>query len=334
MKDVLTLEVFLSLIKVFERRSFNVPSNGGHFIEGVPHWNLRRLVDVPLEALTPWLRVVGYASVIEADLFDGPKWIEVEYSEGVSKLGYKPFGTSQWQYVERSELAIFKLKRDELLGAIANLLDIGERDRQGIESPLIPDVLWRLGKARLNDDVQTLVYVARNIDLHSREIAWLLEHEKEPILILSADERVPVYSQWPESVSVRRLSDVVEPILIESNNKPHLDEVEIGEPEAEEELTPPLIEHDGNDIILQIPEKDPWRIRGKRQAQVVLYMHEQALKGRWVLPAKDLLMCGAKEMHRVSKQVSTLFSGSDVWKNYITSPTYGHYSFNMGAFAA
>ena len=72
----------------------------------------------------------------------------------------------------------------------------------------------------------------------------------------------------------------------------------------------------------------PWMIRGPKQAAAIKYMVEQTNKGRGELSAAEILNAayGAQSIGR-SRRMQNLFSGNEVWRDYITSHRKGFWKF-------
>ena len=79
-------------------------------------------------------------------------------------------------------------------------------------------------------------------------------------------------------------------------------------------------------------KRDPWHIKGPRQAVAVNYMYQQARKGRWILDASEILAAAYPERkteeNRSGLKMQDLFKGTK-WRLYISNPEKGKYGFNL-----
>ncbi len=90
------------------------------------------------------------------------------------------------------------------------------------------------------------------------------------------------------------------------------------------------VHYDAARRILKIKGKPDWYIGGERRPLAIRYMYEQAKKGRWELPAKEILAATKIPGQRGgATRMQSLFSNSLEWEDYIVSPKRGYYCFNI-----
>lgn len=65
--------------------------------------------------------------------------------------------------------------------------------------------------------------------------------------------------------------------------------------------------------------------------QAVAYMYEQAQHGRWELEASEILAAAYPERRteesRKGLKMQNLFSGNEMWREFIVNPEKGKYAF-------
>ena len=84
--------------------------------------------------------------------------------------------------------------------------------------------------------------------------------------------------------------------------------------------------------VLRIRTKtETWVIKGEKQHKAVSYMYEQAQLGRWELDASEILAAAYPERRteesRKGLKMQNLFSGNEMWREFIVNPEKGKYAF-------
>jgi hypothetical protein len=95
------------------------------------------------------------------------------------------------------------------------------------------------------------------------------------------------------------------------------------------------VHYDEEKKVLTIRIKTtPWHIKGARQANAVKYMYRQAVKGRWLLAASEILAAAYPERKtdesRRNLKMQSLFRGNAEWREYMSNPEKGTYGFSLG----
>ncbi len=321
----------LDLINLFEESAQPIIGNDGQRLCGIPARELnRRYPDFSKPPLDGWVTSTGYAGVIEADFADEPVQVEVEEDDDPDWVRFRDPNTLRWRRVPVADTEVRQVAEQPFLHAIADLLDIPQAQRGGITSPVIPGVLWVLGAARLGDGLHRQTWLVRKLDRYLPEVVTQLESRSSSGLLLSTGQGHSEFIRLPEGIVLCSLRDAVVPHLEETRlDVDWLYRRMLGVPETTADSDFP-IEYDPYRKVLVIRGKQPWVIKGPKHAKAVEHMYEQARKGRWELPAKEILTAARDQgQEGGSERMSSLFGANIEWEDYIIRVRRGFYAFNL-----
>jgi len=146
----LSTKSLLDLIELFERSHQPLVDVEGQVLRGVPGWDLPRMTALSPEALEGWADCVGYAGSFPAACGDERIPVDIEEDEDPSRYRYRCPESFRLRFVDAVDVAVYAVRPAILLGTVADLLDIPQAMRKGIESPAIDGVLWH--RVSRNDD--------------------------------------------------------------------------------------------------------------------------------------------------------------------------------------
>ena len=280
---LLSTQSLLDLSKLFELSRQSTCDSDGQRIQGVPGWDFARITSMPPAQLAAWIECVGYAGHYPAPHGDERIAVELHEDADPARYSYRCPETFRLKYVAATEAAIYAVQASPFLGVIAALLDIPQARCKGIEAPLLDGVLWHLGKARIGA-AHTNIWFVRELVQSVDEVFRHFHQTNLPDqgLILSSSMALPDFVRPPRNYRFACLSDV----MIDYVQNPCLDRdllQRILASPADGTLSPVLPVHfDEYSSTLTIRTKiKPWVIKGERQTAAVLYMYQQAGKGRW-----------------------------------------------------
>jgi hypothetical protein len=329
----LSTQSLLELLDLFEQSDQSISDADGQRLCGFPGWDLARLQSLRHPDRLDWLVCNGYAGRYPASRGDEHVPVELEEDDVPGRYAYRCPETFRKKFVSASEVAVYSVSTTKILGQIATLLETPLAHRRGIESPAIDSVLWNLGKTRIGSshvDVWFVRGFARSADAVFRYFhsATLVEQG----LILSSGQPLPEFVRPPRNYRFATMRQV----LVDYVPKPCIDMTllhRILTTPADGTLPSVLaVFFDEINKVLTIrTKKDPWHIKGARQAAAVNYMYQQACKNRWLLDAGEILAAAYPKEQQVGKSrtMQSLFSGNKEWKDYIANPEKGTYSFCM-----
>lgn len=320
----------LKLIEAFDgSTSCSLKDISGHPIEGIAHWDLRHYFGKDtIRQWKPWLRQVGFAGVYPSYFDDMPKLVNVTKDEG--NYGYCCLQTFDWLTVPAEKLSVWEVDVNKFLQAIANLFAIPDHTRR-YQRPELPDTLWKVGAIPTSDGAYTGVYLARGLSRHLKRIVEHFNDTGKTGVLLTTSRFVPELIRWPNGLIVKRIEDILDENMEDTvvdqcwldamNAKGTADS-------ASDKCFPVYFDERRN--ILSIDGKPDWKISGVKHRAVVHYMYRQFKLGRCELKAKELLD-STQSPGQVggSKQISSIFSACDKWREYIGSPRRGYYAFNL-----
>jgi hypothetical protein len=329
----LSTKSLLELLDLFERSRQPLVDVEGKLLRGVPGWDLPRMTALSPEALEGWVDCVGYAGSFPAACGDERIPVDIEEDEDSSRYRYRCPETFRLKYVAATDAAVYAVRPAILLGAIADLLDIPQALRKGIESPAIDDVLWHLGKARIGP-AHTSVWFVRGLAQSVEDVFRHFHSLTLPDqgLILTSGQPLPEFVRPPGNYRFA----AVRQVLVDYVTTPTMDMDllhRILTTPADGRLRPLLPVHfDEYTRTLTIRSKSdkPWVIKGARQAAAVRFMYEQAMNDRWLLPAWEILGAAYPDKKAArSQRMQNLFSGNTEWEDYIANPEKGRYGFRL-----
>jgi hypothetical protein len=189
------------------------------------------------------------------------------------------------------------VKPSKFLHKIADLMNIAQPLRRGIENPAIQGMLWQLDDARIGPAL-TPVWLSRGL---IGNLESVLNHFMSPALpgrgmILTSGHALPSVIRIPQNYRIASLRDVI----VNYSAKPCLDMTLIERilcaPATGALPSVPAVHYDEQKRVLTIPTRpDAWTIKGKRQAAAVLYIYQQAQNSRWEVDASEILAAAYPE---------------------------------------
>lgn len=326
----LSTQLLLDLIGLFERSDQSFAGADGQRLRGVPGWDVLGQTSLSQSDLSAWTECVGCAGHFPAPCGDERVPVELQEDDNPSRYSYRCPETFLLKYVSAADVAIHSVKSAKLLHVVADLLEIPQALRSGIEATPAVDGLWNLGKARIGA-AHTDVWFARDL---SKSIIEIFRHFSSPALpdqglILSSGMALPDFVRPPRNYRFASLRDVIVGYV----PRPCIDRGllhRILATPADGTLRPVLPVHFDeytNKLTIRTKTK-PWVIKGDRQAAAVRYMFAQALNDRWVLSAAEILDAAYLDKKTArSQRMQNLFSGNHDWQDYIHNPERGMYGF-------
>lgn len=183
------------------------------------------------------------------------------------------------------------------------------------------------------------LYLARGIERGYQPIYDVLSENCAYGLVLHSGRADPDLFKWPTGVQVQQLWDVLIGESLDFKWRPPLQQDVNAEPVPEGtsvivlERQNQKCTYDIENQILTIVGKPDWHINGKRAGAVVHYLVEQAYRGRWEIPAKELLDKTKTDFGGAGR-VPSIFRGNDQWETYISRPKHGYYGLNLELISA
>ena len=336
-QQALSTQKLLELLDLFERSDQSVTDARGHALRGVPGWDLFGRVSIEPEELSSWTERTGYAGMYPALRDDERVAVELhDDDDDPLRSWYRCPQTFRKKYVTARDAGVYVVSADKILNVVADLLGIAGALRGGIKSPAIHGTLWRLGDARLGPVLTPIWFVrglAQSVDAAFAHFASTTLAEQG--LILTSGTLLPHYVRPPRNYRFGSMRQaLVDYTLVPCMDMPLLYRILSS---AADGVMPEVraVQFDETNNVLTIRIKTtPWHIKGVRQAKAVKYMYQQALKGRWILDASEIL-AGAyperkTEESRRNLKMQSLFSGNTEWREYISNPEKGQYGFSLG----
>jgi hypothetical protein len=329
----LSTQSLLELTELFERSRQALADIEGQRICGVPGWNVARMTSLSPDGLKEWADCVGYAGSFPAPCGDERVSVDLEEDDNPSRYRYRCPETFRLKHVAAAEAAVYAVRPAAFLGVVAELLTIPQVLRKGIDAPAIDGILWNLGKARIGQ-AHTDVWFVRGLALSVEDV---FRHFHAPTLpdqglILTSGQPLPEFVRPPKNYRFAALRDV----LVDYVTTPALDMDllhRILAAPADGTLRPILPVHFDeytNTLTIRSKSNKPWVIKGERQAAAVRYMYEQAMNGRFLLTAGEILAAAYPDKPTArSQRMQNLFSGNTEWEDYISNPEKGKYGFRL-----
>lgn len=328
----LSTRSLLELIDLFEQSNQSIADGAGQRLHGVPGWDLSRRTHLSVRDLAAWTECVGYVGCYPAPCGDDRIPVDLAEDDDPVRFRYRCPETFRLKYVDAREAAVYAVRPGTFLGVVADLLDIPQAHRKGIESPLFDGTLWHLGKARIGP-THTDVWLVRGL---AQSVEPVFRHLHSPHLpdqglVLTAGQPLPEFVRPPRHYRFAAMRGV----LVDYVTTPTLDRDllhrTLAAP-ADGTLRPVLPVHfdEYNGVLTIRTKAKPWVIRGARQAAAVGYLYAQARNDRWWLPAAEILGAAYPDKRTArSQRMQNLFSGNAEWEGYIANPEKGKYGFRL-----
>ena len=325
----------LELLDLFEQSNQAISDAEGQRLHGVPGWEVFARTSLTPKAISAWTECTGYAGMYPAHCGDERIAVELEPDDESDRYRYRCPETFRNKYVTASEAAVYAVSASKILNHIATLLDIPQALRRKLDTPAMEGVLWQLGDARIGP-ARTAVWFARGL---SQSVDAVFRHFQsttlpEQGLILSSGLPLPEFVRPPRNYRFATMRQV----LVDYVAAPSIDMTMIHRiltSPADGTLPPVLAVYfdEGSNVLTIRTKKDPWHIKGQRQAAAVRYMYEQAQQGRWEVDASEILAAAYPERRteesRRGLKVQDLFKHNENRREFIANPTKGKYAFNL-----
>ncbi len=221
----------------------------------------------------------------------------------------------------------------KILNQIADLLDIAQVLRRGIDAAAIDGVLWSLGKTRIGSALVDAWFV-RGLAQQVEDVFAHFQSATLPDqgLILTSGLALPRVVVPPRQYRIVPIRDVVAEHAATASLDVVLLHRLMTAPAGERlpKSLPVRFDPYSNTLVITTKSIKPWVIQGKKQIAVVKYLAEQFEKGRNLVSAGDILVAahGSKDAAR-GKRVSSIFSGNLDWEDYIAGDGHGQFGFKL-----
>jgi hypothetical protein len=329
----LSTRSLLDLVDLFEQSSQSTVDADGQRLYGVPGWALSGISTLSDKQIEAWTDCIGYSAFFPAPCGEDRMAVEIKEDDDPDRYSYRCPETFRKKYISAETVAVRSVRIPQFLNSIAELLDIPQALRRGIDTAAVENVLWNIGKMRVAN-LQVDVWLARNL---STSIAGVFQHLQNSVLpdkgvILSSGGKLPAIIHPPRQYRVIPIKDVLLPHVAH----PHIDtdlihRILVAAPGAKLEASLPVrFDHYSNTLVIATKSSKPWLIKGAKQIEAVRYLFEQFKNGRRWVPAGEILAAvyGTKESGR-SRRMQNLFSGNMFWEDYIVNNDDGEYGFNL-----
>ena len=329
----LSTRSLLDLVDLFEQSSQSTVDAEGQRLYGVPGWALSghsALSDMQLDA---WTDCVGYSAFFPAPCGEDRAAVEIEEDDDPDRYSYRCPETFRKKYISSATVAVRSVRTPQFLNCVAELLEIPQALRRGIDTAAVENVLWNIGKMRVAG-LQVDVWVARNLSSSMESVFQHLQNSALPEqgVILSTGGSLPAIIHPPRQYRVIPIRVV----RIQHVSSPHIDidlihRILVAAPGEKREASLPVrFDPYSNTLVIATKSSKPWPIKGPKQVDAVSYLFEQFKNGRRWVPAGEILAAvyGTKVEGR-SHRMQNLFSGNAFWQDYIANNDEGEYGFNL-----
>jgi len=326
----LSTQSLLELIQLFEQSVQQIANEDGQILQGIPGWKLRRFNALGSQQISDWCDCIGYAGYYPApcgnDLYD----VDIFPDDESDNHLYRCPETFRLRSIVPEEISIYRLREELFLNGIADLLDIPKVYRTGIEHPDIQGTLWRIGKVRVGHTL-TDIWLTRGLVFSIEAVFQRLQQNDLPDLgiILTTGNALPAIITVPRHyrvIPMKKIVDTTQPAArldIELLNRL----VSGIDSPPDKSMAPVHFDEYTNTLTVRT-NPTPWVISGPKQAAAIKYMVEQANKGKWELPAAEILgsVYGTQNLGR-SRRMQDLFKSNSQWRDYITNHEKGIWGF-------
>ena len=326
----LSTHSLLDLIRLFEQSVQRVVGEDGQILTGIPGWKLRQYEALDSEHISKWCDCIGYAGYYPTPYGNDHCDVDVFPDDESNRYLYRCPETFRLRKIEPEEIAIYHPREEQFLNAMADLLDIPLALRSGISKADIQGILWRIGKVRVGHTL-TDVWVARGLALSVDAVFQRLQQTdlSDLGIILTAGNSLPAIITVPRHYRIIPIKEVIDSTQNTARiDMEKLNQLVTGVNLANEISMSPVHFDEYTNTLNIRTNPAPWMIRGPKQAAAIKYMVEQTNKGRGELSAAEILNAayGAQSIGR-SRRMQNLFSGNEVWRDYITSHRKGFWKF-------
>ncbi|MCM8623147.1 MAG: hypothetical protein NFW16_15770, partial [Candidatus Accumulibacter sp.] len=228
-------------------------------------------------------------------------------------------------------VAVYAVRVPKFLHVVADLLDIPQALRRGIESPVIEGVLWKIGPARIGP-ARTDIWLVRGLASCIDDVFRHLHLPTLPDqgLVLSSGRVPPDFVQPPRNYRFAAMREVIIDYLPQPRMEIDLLQRILTSPAngTFRRVLPVHFDEYTNTLTIRSNPK-PWHIKGERQAAAVRYLYQQACNDRWRIPAHEILKAAFPDTETRSRRMQNLFSGNPFWEDYIASDGHGQFGFRL-----
>ena len=329
----LTTRSLLDLVDLFEQSSQSTVDAEGQRLYGVPGWGLAGISTLSGKQLEAWTDCVGYSAFFPAPCGDDRTAVAVMEDDDSDRYSYRCPETFRKKFISAATVAVRSVRTTQFLNYVADLLEIPQALRRGIDAAALGNVLWNIGKMRVAG-LPVDVWVARNLSSSMERVFQHLQNSALPDqgVILSTGGSLPAIIHLPRQYRVIPIRDV----LVQHVSFPHIDadlihRILVAAPGAKLEASLPVrFDPYSKTLVIATKSSEPWEIKGAKQLDAVRYLFEQYKNGRGWVPAGEILAAvyGAKETGR-SRRMQNLFNGNTFWQDYIMNNDDGEYGFNL-----
>ena len=317
------------LLSLFEQSRQIHFNTDGQKILGIAAWDMQKtLHGFSKVHFEPWLKLTGFTGYVELDLDEGTAYVDVEEAEDPWQVMYRDPSSFRRGVIPLAATEVEQVDEEKILNGVADLFHVPQVLRGGIYKPEISGALWCLGEAPLDYGYKSEIWLVRNLPVNWPYIGRSLSGKgKRGILLTTSNVDL---SMWPtlEGFSLYKLDD----FIVRGKSKTVIDQALLYRNEVSYEplgeAKPMPISYDLYQRRLTITGKEPWILKGDKQAKAVRYMYEQAQNDRWELPAKEILLA-ANGSTNGARRMSSLFSSNGLWDQYIVSSRRGYYGFSV-----
>jgi hypothetical protein len=136
--------------------------------------------------------------------------VELHEDSDPTRYRYRCPETFRRKYVAATEVAVYAVPVPMLLHVVADLLDVPQTLRRGIESPLLNGNLWKIGKARIGP-AHTDIWFVRSLASCIDDVFRHFHAQTLPDqgLILSSGMVPPDFVRPPRNYRFASLHDVI-----------------------------------------------------------------------------------------------------------------------------
>jgi hypothetical protein len=329
----LSTRSLLDLVDLFEQSSQSTVDADGQRLYGVPGWVLSGNSTLSDKQLEAWTDCVGYSAFFPAPCREDRVAVEIKEDDDPDRYSYRCPETFRKKYISSATVAVRSVRIHLFLNCVADLLEIPQALRRGIETAAVGNALWNIGKMRVAG-LQVDVWLARNLSTSMEGMFQHLQNSALPDqgVILSTGGKLPAIIHPPRQYRVIPIKDMLVPHVA----LPHIDtdlihRILVAAPGEKLDASLPVrFDPYSNTLVIATKSNKPWPIKGAKQIEAVRYLFEQFKNGRRWVPAGEILAAvyGTKESGR-SRRMQNLFSGNTFWEDYIVNNDDGEYGFNL-----
>ena len=332
-QTTLSTRSLLELLTLFDQSSNTIQDCDGNRLHGIPGWWMRAETDLAPKTLQAWTTRVGYAGGIDVPCADDRVFVDLHETDDPSSYEYRCPESFRRKRVSADHVAVFDVDATKLLNVLADLLNIAQVKRGGVQAPRIERTLWYLGEARIGP-VMVPIWLARGLDVNVEATFESLLDTRLPAqgLILCPGPPLPRIIRPPRNYRVAYLHNA----LVDYSPTPCMDihYLERVLTSNEDGVLPSALPVEFSNGVLWITTKTgTWTIKGAKQCKAVAYMYEQAQLGRWELAASEILAAAyperCTEESRVGLKMQSLFRANKKWREFIDNPAKGKYKFKL-----